>query len=242
MRTLTRGAGKRSGGRRLRLAILAGLAPLALAAFARAGGVDSTMLPYQEARAAGRVGSLEARALTDAQTPSLPPVPVAGVTVALLPWSADVQARLEAVKAGSRDSMKAYLGAVSAVRGVLSAWGENVSAGGGQDLVRHSTTDSGGAVRFADVPAGDWLLVAWRSEAMRPARSIKPRRDDANFAAGPAATGYTVVSVWQSRVAVSPGQAAEIALTDRGVWLSGVDTQAEAQAPPAAGTGLRLRR
>lgn len=239
---MTREVREQASRRPVESGLLAGLILLAVAGWAVAGGVDAMILPYQEARAAGRLGSLEARALADPARPSLPPTPVAGVTVALLPWTAEVEARLEAVKASSRSSMKTYLASVSGIRGVLAAWEQDLTAGGGQDLMRQATTDSAGTVRFADVPAGDWLLVAWRVETKRAERTVKPRRDDAKFVGAPESTGYTLVTFWRSKLAVLPGQAAETALTDRGVWLSGVETETRPPAPSPIGTGPRKHR
>lgn len=198
-----------------------------------AGGVDGTLAPLREALAAGRTGTLETRALTDPPMPAGSPTPLPGVNVAILPWTEEVQARLDAIKAGSRDSMQRYLSSIGDVHGVLSAWERDVAAGGGEDFVLRATTDEWGAARFADVPAGDWLLIAWRLGTTKAPRTVKPRRDDANFVAGPATTSHSVVSVWRWKLEVQPGETVEATLTERGVWLSGVHAEARpgAQAP-----------
>ncbi len=207
-----------------------------------AEGIASAVAAYQEALAAGRVGSLEASALADPAKPAGTPTPVPGVNVAILPWSAEVEARLDAVKASRRTSMQSYLSSVSDVQSVLTAWERDLAANGAKDLVRHATTDAGGSVRFSDVPAGDWLLVAWRSEVTRADRTVKPRRDDAKFVAGPVSAAHSVISVWRWKLAVVQGETAEAALTDRGVWLSGVAAATKPPAPSPVGIGSQKHR
>ena len=208
-----------------------------------AGAGADAAAPYVAAREAGRLGSVHALALADAARPSLAPTPVEGVTVAILPWSGDVEARLDAIKAGTRGSMEGFMAAASAVRAALTAWERDLSAAGGPSLPQRATTDGTGSVRFGGVPAGDWLLVAWREETTRTERAAKlPKRDRGGFVVAPEVAGHTLVRYWRSRLSVVEGQTAEATLTDRGVWLSAVDTILKPGVSPPIGTGPRKHR
>ena len=222
------------------LVLAAALAARALMPGLAEADAAATIAPLLESRGAGALGALDARALADPAKPSLPADPVEGVGVAVLPWSPEVEARLEGIKGSSRDSMDRFIAASSSVRAVLTDWERELSAAGARDLVRLGKTDAEGRIRVVDLPAGEWLVLAWREQTTKVEKPVKiPKRDGGGFLAMPEVTGHTLVRYWRVRLSVSRGETSEVTLTERGVWLSAVDLVLKPGAEPPIGTGPR---
>ena len=96
----------------------------------------------------------------------------------LLPYSAALEAELDAVKAGLRDSVDAYARAVTRIETARVDYERALLAAGGGALVRSEITDAQGGARVGDVPAGEWLVLAWR-EGGHTAKRFKLRDQDA---------------------------------------------------------------
>ncbi len=209
------------------------LLPLAvwLALLSPATGQDAGDLiaPYLRARDGRSVGKVDGQAYADAPRPSAPPVPNADVSVLLLPYSTGFASALDRVKDHYRDSLNRYMGVVADVSAERAAQESALLWAGGGELIRGEVSDEHGAVRLADVPAGEWLLLAWREVR----HSGKGGRPDPRDTGAPASTGYAVVTFWRMRLDVRAGEATEVSLTDRNVWLTGIreDVSAPASMP-----------
>ena len=185
---------------------------------------DPTTLvaPYLRARDDHIVGQVAGQVAGDPPRPSGAPVPYEGVSVMLLPYSADLQAKLDAIKVHLRDSLKNYMEATAEVTEARATYERALLAAGGGELIRGEVSDARGLVRLAEVPAGEWLLLGWRTQAY-PSKGAKLHKDDASsFRDIPVSTGYSAVSYWLMRLAVRPGETAAVDLNDRNVWLTGI--------------------
>lgn len=190
-------------------------------------------------------GVVTARAYVEATRPAAAPAPRPDVSVVLLPYSGQLEAELDAVKAGLRDSVDAYTRAVARVESTRVDYERALVAAGGGALVRSERTDAQGAVRLADVPAGDWLLLAWR-ESGHTGKRFKLRDQDAKrYPQIPTNVTYSIVTYWRSRIAVRPAQTVEVTMSDRNAWMTAARQESGNQAPsrpPATQPGLPERR
>jgi hypothetical protein len=224
----------------------AGLVALALAGVLLSPGAgpaadaDLTDLvgTYLNTSAGQAPGVVSARAYVEPTRPTAAPAPQPDVWVTLLPYSAALEAELEAVKAGLRDSTDAYIRAVSRIEAARVDYERALLAAGGGALVRSQMTDAQGGVRVGDVPAGEWLILAWR-EGGHTTKRFKLREQDAKrYPNVPSNVTYSVVTYWRMRVAVKPAETVEIALSDRNTWMTGARQEAGspvAPRPPAGG-------
>lgn len=212
---------------------LAGLAP------ASAEEVGALIAPYLRARDEGALGELAAEVHGLPRRPVEAPTPLDGVAVLLLPYSAQVDAELETVKAQLRDSLKAYGGSAQKVSAIRVAYERELLSAGAGELIRGEVSDAKGMLRLSGVPAGDWLVLAWR-EVFHPQRAPRVKRPDASrFTDVPVAIGHDVVSFWRARVSITAGATASIALTDRNVWLTAVREETGVPEPSSAGPRRR---
>jgi len=218
----------------------AGLVALALAglllspALGPAADVDLTGLvgAYLKTGAEQAPGVVAARAYVEPTRPTAAPAPQPDVSVTLLPYSATLEAELDAVKAGLRDSADAYVQAVSRIETARVDYERALLAAGGGALVRTQVTDAQGGVRLGDVPAGEWLVLAWR-EAGHTAKRFKLRDQDAKrYPHVPSNVTYSIVTYWRMRVAVRPHETVEIAMNDRNTWMSGARQEAGSPVAP----------
>ncbi|MGH7368732.1 MAG: hypothetical protein ACREKQ_09260 [Candidatus Rokuibacteriota bacterium] len=207
---------------------------------AAATGLTDLVGTYLKARAEQAPGAVAARAYIEPTRPTAAPAPQPDVSVMLLPYSPALEAELDAVKAGLRDSIDAYTRAVTRIETARVDYERALLAAGGGALVRSGITDAQGAARLGDVPAGEWLLLAWR-EAGHMSKRFKLRPEDAKrYPNVPTSATYSVVTYWRARVAVKPAETVEITMSDRNMWMtavrqeSGNPVQAD---PPATGTG-----
>jgi hypothetical protein len=222
--------------------IRTGLAALAVAGLllspgpgpAADGNLTELVEAYLKTGAERAPGAVTARAYVEPTRPSAAAAPQPDVSVVLLPYSAALEAELDAVKAGLRDSVDAYARAVTRM----------LAAGGGA-LVRNEITDAQGGARVGDVPAGEWLVLAWR-EWGHTAKRFKLRDQDAKrYPHVPANVTYSLVTYWRMRVAVKPAETVEVAMSDRNTWMTGARQEAGsplAPRPPAGGKDSQKRR
>ena len=219
------------------------LAALALASLglapASAEEVRELIAPYLRARDEGALGGLAAEAHGLPRRAAEPPAPYDGVAVLVLPYSAQVDAELEKVKTELRNSLKDYGTSAHKVTAIRAAYERVLLAAGGGELIRGEVSDSKGMLRLSGVPAGDWLVLAWR-EVFHPQRAPRVKRPDASrFPDVPVALGHDVVSYWRARVSITAGETASIALTDRNVWMTAV--RQETSVPESTSAGPRGR-
>lgn len=221
-------------------AVVLGLGLAAPAAPEPVVGRDLTgfVAPYLRARDGRIVGDVLGHATGDAAHPSAPPVPYEGVSVLLLPQSANFEDELAAIKAHLRDSLTAYMSATADVTGARETYERALLAAGAGELIRGEVSDAQGQVRLVGVPVGDWSLLAWRSVA-HPGKAPKlPGSDRTGFRDLPVSTGYSTVTYWFLALSVRASEITAIDLNDRNVWLTGIheDIQVIEGAPKKKGT------
>jgi hypothetical protein len=212
-----------------------------------AAEVDLTDLvgAYLKAGAAQAPGVVAARAYVEPTRPTASSAPQPDVSVVLLPYSAALEAELDAVKAGLRDSVDGYARAATRIEAVRVDYERALVAAGGGALVRSEITDAQGGARVSDVPAGEWLVLAWREGGHVAKRFKLPGQDAKRYPHVPPNLTYSIVTYWRVRVAVRSAETVEIALNDRNVWMTGGRQEAGPPAPPrppAAGGGSQKRR
>ncbi|MBI1736322.1 MAG: hypothetical protein HYR51_14210, partial [Candidatus Rokubacteria bacterium] len=129
--------------------------------------------------------------------------------------------RLDGLKAAARDSTASHRDAAPAMRRVLDELERALREAGAAALVHTAPVDAGGRVVFAAIPAGDWVLVAWRSVRVDSRGSARPRdRRGPRAAVG---AGYRAVSVWVREITLGAGAQEAVELSDRNIWFSGAD-------------------
>jgi hypothetical protein len=228
-----------------------GLATLALAGLllspgrgpAAQGDLADLVGAYLKTGAEQASGAVAARAYLEPTRPTAVPAPQPDVSVVLLPYSAAFEAELDAVKAGLRDSVDAYARAVTRIETIRVDYERALLAAGGGALVRKEITDGQGGARVGDVPAGEWLVLAWR-EGGHTAKRFKLREQDAKrYPDVPSNVTYSLVTYWRMRVAVKPAETAEIAMNDRNTWMTAGRQEAGSPVPPRPPTpGSQKRR
>ncbi len=190
-------------------------------------------------------GAVAARAYVEPARPTAGPAPQADVSVVLLPYSAALEAELDAVKAGLRDSVDAYTRAVTRIETARVDYERALLAAGGGALVRSEITDAQGGAQVGDVPAGEWLVLAWR-EGGHTAKRFRLRDQDAKrYPHVPSNVTYSIVTYWRMRVTVKPSETVEIGMSDRNTWMTGARQEAGSPVPPrppTSGGGTQKRR
>jgi hypothetical protein len=178
--------------------------------------------PYLRARDDRAVGDVQGHTLGDPARPTAAPVPYDGVSVMLLPRSPDFEGQLTAIKAHLRDSLNTYMGATAEVTQARTAFERDLLAAGAGELIRGEVSNAQGDVRLSGVPAGNWLLLAWRDVAY-PGKAPKLKGSDATgFRNVPMEAGYSVVTYWLMPLTVRAGESTPVDLNDRNVWLTGI--------------------
>ena len=141
--------------------ILAALLILVLATGAEA--LDVAVAPYRQAAQSGDVGTVTGHVYEESRKPNGAPMPLAGVTVALVPRSPALLAAFERFKDDARGSSKAFTAAAPAMRQAQEAYERELVQAGVPDLATRVAVGTDGTFRLADVPAGEWIVVAWHS-------------------------------------------------------------------------------
>ena len=196
------------------------LALLLLASSAEA--LDVSVEPYRQARQTRALGVVTGRVYAEQRTLRVPARPMTGTTVTLFPRSEALLARLETLKARSRESSTAYTAAAPAMRKAKEVYERELLHAGAPDLTPMVLVDRDGGFRIDDVPAGAWVLLAWYSTPVDVSTSkAKPRERDL-YQPQPRLHGFQSVTVWLREVSVTGGATATVELTDRNGWFRGV--------------------
>jgi hypothetical protein len=169
-------------------------------------------------------GLLWGRIAVEEESPEGPWTPLVGIEVRLYPYAAEVAGDLEAIRQGARNSGAAYDAAVAEMDRRLETYAESLP----KDAVRHSGTDPAGLFVFNDLPAGEWLVIAFRITPYRAVQTRRPTQPRPRRGQAPGDTFLPQerrpakeVEVWVSRVRIGPGERARLALTDRSRFLVG---------------------
>ncbi len=192
--------------------------------------------PYLKAREQKALGTVTASALADPPRPSGNPVPQPSVTVMALPFRAGFQSELDAAKAGLRESVDTYVRTVAQIETARVDYERALLEAGAGELVRTGITDAQGAVRFSDLPEGDWLVLAWREGGHLTKKFRLRGNEAAKFPNVPTSVTYSVVTFWRTRIAVRAGETTEVTLGDRNVWLSAARQEGGTPVTPRAPT------
>lgn len=209
--------------------VLVGVA-LGLASTALAQSVDAPIDRYRDAAAQHELGGIRGRAFQERRKPTGPDTPLIGTAVALLPRSETWLLRLNAIKRGSRDSLDIYRDAAPAVRRAREAYEKRLLEAGAGDLPQGATVDADGRFALEGIPAGPWVLLAFRSSTyvrkIPQERPVAPdqwrERAPLPYLALDKLAGYFVVTYWLKELNVVGGGVEPVELTDRNVWFTGV--------------------
>lgn len=207
---------------------------------ARGGDPGEIVAPFLRARDAGAVGEIRCQAWAEPARPGGPPAPDRSVSVMLLPYSAELEAQLDAVKSGQRDSLKDFANAASRIEAARVNYESALSFAGGGELIRGDVTDDQGRVRLTGLPAGDWLLLAWKDLGHSAKRYRLQRGETRKYPDVPTSVDYSMVVYWRLRVTVRAKDASEATLTDRNVWVTAL--KEERRFPDQTAPAGRQRR
>ena len=197
-----------------------------------AHGLDVDTAPYRTAAAAGAHGAVSGRAWQERRTPDGAEQPLGGTAVTLLPRSGALLARLEEIRARARDSETAYRTSATAIRRAREVYERELWNAGAADLVQTTVVDGTGAFSVADLPAGEWMLIATRSVFVdKPSPRSNPR-ERKTYLPRLRLIGYTAVSVWLRELTVAAGETRVVELSDRNVWFTGVEEERVLDADP----------
>jgi len=204
--------------------MIAGVLALGLAAvFALAAGAGDTaaaIAPYLQARDQGRTGAVTGEAFAEPTRPTGAPTPYPAVSVMLVPSDHTLEAELDRIRGAIRESPRAYFASAEHLRTVQEGYERELVFAGGGELVRGEVSDAAGRFRFTDVPAGSWLLLAWREVPHTVSPRRVPGRDAETFFGNTETKGYAARELWRQPVEVKPGESTAVRLHDRNVWVT----------------------
>ncbi len=217
----------------------AGVNPRTLAAGALLiGGVtgahalDVGTETYRKAAVAGALGAVTGFAREERRSPDAAERPLAGTVVRLLPRSTALRARIEEIKTRARDSQSASVASAGAIRRAREAYEKELWEAGAAELVRATVVDSEGAFALADVPAGEWMLIASRSVFVSRPSPRPTQRERDTYLPRLRLIGYNAVSVWLRELTIVAGQTHVVELSDRSVWFTGIEEDRVLDAAP----------
>jgi len=204
--------------------------------------VAGLVAPYLRARSDRSLGTVAARAYAEPTRPNASPTPQPSVSVTLIPYSAAFEAELDAAKAGLRDSLDAYLQAVARIEDARVDYERGLLGAGAGELVRTQMTDAQGTAEVGDLPAGDWLVLAWR-EGGHLSKRFKLRDTEASrYPNVTTNVTYSVVIYWRARVTVRAGETSEVTMHDRNVWLTAARQEGGTPVTPRRPSGSGTKR
>jgi hypothetical protein len=204
--------------------------------------VADLVAPYLRARSDRALGTVAAKAYAEPTRPNANPTPQPSVSVTLIPYSAAFEAELDAAKAGLRDSLEAYLQAVARIEDARVDYERGLLGAGAGELVRTQMTDAHGTAELGDLPAGDWLVLAWR-EGGHLSKRFKLRDTEASrYPNVTTNVTYSVVTYWRARVTVRAGETSEVTMHDRNVWLTAARQEGGTPVTPRRPSGSGTKR
>lgn len=169
------------------------------------------------------LGTVAGRVYGEAKRTGQAEQPLTGTRVTLLPDSTDLRGDLARARERARSSPTAHAASGGDVRRIVDRYVRALHAAGAGDLVRLTEVDDEGAFRLERVPAGAWLLLASRTVPVERHASAASRKERETFILKPGFVGYDAVSLWLRDLTVVAGQTAVLELSDRGIWMTGID-------------------
>jgi hypothetical protein len=187
---------------------------------AAAEDTNTVLAPYLRARDEGRTHAVSGEVFAEPRSPTGSPTPYGDVSVLLLPYASDFEAQLDRIRVGLRQSSGAYVEASGRLRVARESYEHELLFAGGGELIRGEVSDAGGHFRFADVPAGSWLILAWREIPYGTSARRIPEREQGAFVGNVDRLGYVAVEYWRQRLEVRPGATITVRLHDRNIWAT----------------------
>ena len=184
--------------------------------------LDVPLESLQAAAMAGATGTVTGRVFDERRRPDAAELPVAGVSITLVPRSAEFLMKVEGVKRKARDSAANYRASAPSVLSLKAAYEKALWEAGAADLVRAIAADDGGRFTVENLPAGDWVLIATHAVSVDKHGADAGSRRRNIYTPGTRLTGFQVVTIWMREISVARGSSATLELMDRNVWLSGI--------------------
>jgi hypothetical protein len=191
-------------------------------AAAAAQALDVPLESYQASATAGATGTVTGRVFDERRRSDEAERPIAGVSITMVPRSAEFLRRVEEVKRKARDSANNYRASAPSILSLKAAYEKALWEAGASDLVRATTVDAGGRFTVEKLPAGDWVLIATHSVSVDKHGAVADSRRRSIYTPGTRLTGYQVVAIWLREISVARDGSATLDLMDRNVWLSGI--------------------
>jgi hypothetical protein len=200
--------------------IVVGLLLVAVPARAVDEPVAGLVAPYLKARSDGTLGAVAAKAFAEPTRPNAGPAPQPSVSITLLPYSAALEAELDSVKSGLRDSLDGYVHAIARIETARVDYERALLGAGAGELVRTQMTDGQGMAQLGELPVGDWLVLAWREGGHLSKRFRLRDTEASKYPNISSNVTYSTVTLWRTRITVRAGETVEVTMTDRNVWLT----------------------
>ena len=191
-------------------------------AAAAAQALDVPLESYQAAATAKAIGMVTGRVFDERRRPDAAERPVAGVSITVVPRSAEFLRKVEEVKRKARDSGNNYRASAPSILSLKAAYEKALWEAGAADLVRATAADDAGRFTVENLPAGDWVLIATHSVSVDKHGAETGSRRRNIYTPGTRLTGYQVVAIWLREISVTRGSSVSLDLMDRNVWLSGI--------------------
>ena len=202
--------------------IRAGVLALLVVAWPAAAVVDVDLTPYTRAERAGASATLTGRIYAERRKPDGPDTPLTGATVVAIPRSEGLLQRLQQLKDDARTSAASYRAAAPLIQKAREAYEKELWQAGSPDLVRATTVDSQGRFDLGALPEGRWIVIGtWEQfRDVKAPRASGPDKD--KYTRDPRLYGFRARMLWVREIALTRAEPAELELTDRNVWFSGV--------------------
>ena len=184
--------------------------------------VDVDLKPYAEADRAGAAIPVIGRAYAERPKPDAPDRPLTGAVVLAVPRSEALVRRLEELRAGARASASAYRAAAPLMQKARDAYEKALWEAGAAELVRTTSVDATGRFDLGRLPEGRWIVLASWDSAVKGHGGQSGRKEREIYAPSPRLLGVRTRLLWLQDLAVTREGRADLELTDRNVWFTGV--------------------
>ena len=162
------------------------------------------------------------RVYEEGRTPRDADRPLTGATVVLVPRSEGLLARLNDLRARSRDSAREFRSVSGDIKRVAEEYEGQLKSEGKADRIFRGTTSPDGTFSLEGVPRGYWILLATSSVRI-PVHSRGVTGKERQTFRGPGELqSYDAVTIWIQELNLTSGGGEPIALSDRNAWLTGV--------------------
>lgn len=165
---------------------------------------------------------LSGQAYAERRRPDAADTPLAGVKVVALPRSEALVRRLTTLREGARESAQAYRGAATLIQKARETYEKELWEAGAAELVRTAVVDSAGRFDLGRLPEGRWIVLGTLDHFVRARTPTSNRKERDLYLKPPRLVGFRSRLIWLQEVSLSRAERAELTLTDRNVWFTGV--------------------